>query len=408
MISLAFRYMLARKKQTCFILLGIVLGTCGFVALSSLLLGWREYFMKELISNEAHLYIRSQKQPIREDELNRFFYPEDLGVSWLSPPVKHEKSEGIDNPKKWIALFGADSRVESHSPRLSAMASFSKGKEDAFSSLIGCYPEQETAVRDLKRHITQGSFEGIAIGGNRLAIGEALRQQLNVKLNQTVMVSISQNPPVPFKIAAIFKSKNYMLDLCAYGLLEDVQGAAKQPNCINEIAVKLRDHSQASSIASAWSCLGREKIESWQELFAGVFRAFAINDLIRFSVTGITMLVAGFGIYNVLNMSVVQKKKDIAILQSLGYRPGSIMLLFVSQGMILGLLGGLLGAGFGYVISVGIEKSLPPEFCSLYFGADIYIDAILLGLIASGVSSFFPARFAKKLTPIEIIRSGAD
>lgn len=409
MIFLALRYMFAKKKQTCFILLGIFLGTCGFVTLSGFLLGWQEYFIQEMVHNDAHLFIRAKKQPVQEHDLDRFFYSKNIILSWFTPPAKTNSSESIENPKKWTQILGTDPRVCAYSPRFNTMALFSgKTTEAILTSLIGCHPEQEIAIKNLKQYVTQGKFDDIAIGSNRLAIGEGLRKFLNVKLHQTIMVSVAQNPPIPFKVVAVFHTKNFITDLQAYGLVQHVQEVAKKPNQINEIAIKLYDHTLASRIASSWMFLGVEKIESWDQLYANIFQMCLINNAIRFATTGIIMLVAGFGIYNVLNMSVLQKRKDIVILQSIGYSSRHIMMLFFSQGIMLGILGSALGVTFGYLICLLIQNALSSEFFPISFSLSIYIEAVLLGIGFAGVSSLFPARFAKKMTPIEIIRSGAD
>ena len=319
MIALALRYLLAKKKQTCFILLGIFLGTCGFVTLSGFLLGWQEYFIHEMVHNDAHLYVRASKQAIGEHTLDRFFYPENKILSWITPPVKTDHSEFIDNPKKWTQLFKTDPRICAFSPRFTTQSSLSCGQNEFFASLIGCYPENEMAIKNLKGCVTQGKFEDISIGSNRLAIGEGLRGLLNVKLHQTVMVSVAQNPPIPFKVVAIFHSKNFATDYQAYGLLNPVQEAAKKPNQINEIAIKLYDHTLAPKIASTWLYLGKENIDSWDQLYAGIFQLCLINDTIRFAVTAVIMLVAGFGIYNVL-ICLYYKKERI----SLSYKPSAM------------------------------------------------------------------------------------
>lgn len=408
MISLALRYLFAKKKQTCFILLGIFLGTCGFVTLSGFLLGWQEYFTREMVHNDAHLFIRANRKPLKEHDLDRFFCGRNQILSWITPPLRPDYRESIENPQKWTQTFAADPRISAYSPRLNAMATFSYCNARCFVSFIGCDPEHESVIKDLKKDVTEGRIEDVSIGNNRLAIGEGLRSQLNAKLHQTVMVSIAPNPPVPFKIAAIYHSKNFLTDNQAIGLLENVQEAAQMPRQINEIAIKLNDHTLASKIASSWFFLGPEQIESWDQLYANIFQMCLINDLIRFATTGIIMLVAGFGIYNVLNMSVLQKRKDVAIIQSLGFRPQSVMLLFLSQGIILGLFGSLLGMISGYLICWLIQNSLPADFFPISFSLSIYINALCIGVFFSGAAGYFPARFAKKMTPIEIIRSGAD
>jgi ABC-type antimicrobial peptide transport system permease subunit len=84
------------------------------------------------------------------------------------------------------------------------------------------------------------------------------------------------------------------------------------------------------------------------------------------------------------------------------------MMLFFSQGLLLGLFGSTLGSVFGYLISLWLQQTVPSDFIPISFDLSIYIDAALMGIIFAALSSLFPARFAKKMTPIEIIRSGVD
>jgi lipoprotein-releasing system permease protein len=92
-------------------------------------------------------------------------------------------------------------------------------------------------------------------------------------------------------------------------------------------------------LATAWANFGPEKVESWDQINANVFDVFRIQDAIRFLSIGAIMVVAGFGIYNVLNMMVIQKRRDIAILRSMGYSTREIISLFFTQGFLLGITG---------------------------------------------------------------------
>ena len=157
-------------------------------------------------------------------------------------------------------------------------------------------------------------------------------------------------------------------------------------------------------------------MESWDQLNSSIFDIFRIQDAIRFLSVGAVMIVAGFGIYNVLNMTVMQKRKDVAILKSMGYSTREIMSLFFSQGMILGVTGAIAGLTFGFLLCSYLS--------TLSFGGGpmgggtgklmislnpkIYIQASTLALLSASISSILPALSAGRLTPIEIIRAGTE
>jgi lipoprotein-releasing system permease protein len=123
------------------------------------------------------------------------------------------------------------------------------------------------------------------------------------------------------------------------------------------------------------------------------------------------LIVAGFGIYNILSLAVSHKKREIAILRSMGFEPRDITNLFLIQGILLGFLGGLIGVVLGFLVSVGMSKieisadrGLGGNHMMVSFDYIIYIKAFVLALLSSCFASYFPARSAGKMEPIDIIR----
>ena len=113
-------------------------------------------------------------------------------------------------------------------------------------------------------------------------------------------------------------------------------------------------------------------------------------------------------------MAVNQKKKEIAILRSLGFQAHNVLMLFFSQGVIIGFTGGISGLLLGYIACLYIQ-TIPfngtgsqTNMMHISFTPQIYINAFLLALLASIIASVLPARAASKLTPIDIIRSGTE
>jgi lipoprotein-releasing system permease protein len=195
-----------------------------------------------------------------------------------------------------------------------------------------------------------------------------------------------------------------------------VQAVNRTPDEINSIAVRLTNYREAASVASAWNRLSQEKVESWDQKNSGIFSVFRIQDMVRYLSIGSIMIVAGFGIYNVLNITVVQKRKDVAILRSMGYTTGDVVVLFFTQGTVLGVIGTAAGLGFGYAFSFYLE-TIPIGFGPMSMGIDhlmvartpsIYLQSALLALASATLASILPARAAGKLSPIEIIRSTAE
>ncbi|MFA5249937.1 MAG: FtsX-like permease family protein [Parachlamydiales bacterium] len=415
MLFLALRHLAARKKQTFFTVLGIFFGTAAFVVISTMMLGFREYLLGELVNNDAHVHIKAREEFLEEHSLDRYFSRGNY-LFWKTAPSGRISSEGVTNPEKWYQILEKDPRVAFFSPQCATFATCGYGKSAISTNFVGCDPAKQKLMTKVGSHMTAGNFADLERSNHCIVLGHQVEKKLGVKLAQNILVSTPFGPPIPFKVVGIFRTDNVFLDFCAYGKLEDVQLLKNSPRQVTEIAVKLHDHSQALKLASLWSGLGLEKIESWDQINANIFEMFKIQDAVRFLSVGAVLLVAGFGIYNVLNMTVMQKRKDIAILRSMGYSTKEVVFLFFSQGLILGLAGASLGLIFGYFFGLYLETipfgggplSMGPGHLMVSRSPWIYLQGGVMGLLSSALASLLPARSSGRLSPIEIIRAGAE
>ncbi|MEL6143479.1 MAG: FtsX-like permease family protein, partial [Bacteroidota bacterium] len=123
------------------------------------------------------------------------------------------------------------------------------------------------------------------------------------------------------------------------------------------------------------------------------------------------LIVAGFGIYNILNMFIYEKMNDIAILKATGFSGRDVMIIFISQAMMIGVLGGIVGLGLGWLVSVFIDhlpfetdalptiSTYPVNFNPLY-----YAIGVGFALISTFLAGYLPARKAMHIDPVRILR----
>jgi len=142
---------------------------------------------------------------------------------------------------------------------------------------------------------------------------------------------------------------------------------------------------------------------------------FSMQDIVRNSMTISILIVAAFGIYNILSLAVSHKKKEIAILRSMGFEPKDISQLFLTQGLVLGGFGGLVGMVLGFIIclymsTLDVSKTggISGDGLFISFTPSIYTKGFLLAMISAIVASYLPARAAGKLEPIDILRSESE
>ena len=415
MIFLAIRYLLERKRQTVLTLLGVFFGTLAFVAVSGFFMGFQGFLVQQLVNNAAQIHIEKRQDYLSDHDLDLpFFGSSVLHTFWNPHPAGVKGYLDIQNPQAWYRRLSADPRVEAFSPTMTAATLFNIGPISVAANLIGCNPAQQSKVTTIADYMTAGKFADIAFGGNRVILGDELMKRLGAGMQQNILVSMGTNSPVPFKVVGRYYTGSRGLDLQAFAALNDVQRVNHTPNYVNEIGVRLKDYTEADALARSWAHFGPERIESWGDQNLNIQSVFSIQNALKISMIMTVLIVAGFGIYNILNMTVNQKRQDIAILRALGYDTFDVVMLFFAQGMIVGICGTILGLGSGYIFCRWLQTlsfmlatpTNPQGHLHIALNIGIYVQATGLALLSAAIASVLPARAAGKLTPIDIIRHG--
>ncbi len=409
MFFLALRHLLSKKRQTFLILFGISLGSMIYVAISGLQLGFREFIIDQLVNNDAHIRISAKEEIISEESMVRNLFP-DREVLWVLPPSGRRDETHINYPQGWFDRLLRDPEVLAYAPQLKIQILINRGHQRLTSQFVGVLPEHQKRVTTLENYITEGSLDSLSGGGNQVIIGQGLLKKLGARKGETLLISSGLGEPRPFKIVGIFQLGVEPIDNgTLFGSLRDVQQLNQSPGRISDIAVRLVDVTKAAEIATTWSILGQDRVQSWDQANQNFLQVFKIQDAVRFIITIAILIVASFGIYNVLSIMISQKRKEIAILRSMGFDPRDILELFLIQGAILGFLGAILGLGFGYLLCWGLEQIdlnlMGRKGFIISYGASIYVVGFVMAVVASLLAAFIPARAASRLTPIDIIRS---
>jgi lipoprotein-releasing system permease protein len=137
----------------------------------------------------------------------------------------------------------------------------------------------------------------------------------------------------------------------------------------------------------------------------------SIRNIITYAVSITLLVVAGFGIYNILNMMIYEKMADIAILKATGFSGNDVKRIFIYEALLIGIVGGalglIMGLGVSYLISISpfetqaipTIKTFPVNFNPLY-----YLIGSIFAMITTFFAGYLPARKASKIDPVEIIR----
>ena len=256
----------------------------------------------------------------------------------------------------------------------------------------------------------EGDLHDLNKVNNGLLIGKGVADKLSLHVGDNITVTSGTGSPTIMRVIGIFATTIKQVDdTKSYANIVQAQNLlGKDRSYVTDIKINIKDYNNAPEVARDLETMTGYKAEDWVKANEQLKAAFKIRAVILNSVIGVILLVAGFGIYNILNMTIYEKIKEIAILKAQGFSGPAVTSIFLQQAIYIGLMGGIVGiiCGFGitYMVSriyigAGTLKYLPMSFYTPH-----YIEAICFGILTTIAAGFFPARKAAKVDPVTIIR----
>lgn len=408
----ALKHLFSRKSQTLLTLLAIVLGACGYVVFSGIQLGFQKHMIGMLIERSGHISILPRNDFISAGSITGMFF-QDAELRWLNIPSGRRSHDKLSSAGQWYTILRNSDDVIAFAPQISKDIILSNGSFTQNVGIVGIDPEKQMSVTNIGNDVTSGNLRELNNGNSLIFIGERLMKFLGARVNDTIQVSTSKGIVTPMKIIGTFNTGSRRSDeRTAYASISTVQRATNSIGEISTIVVKVNDYKKAAEIATEWNRRNSDLVESWDQLSADHLSMMGTQDMVRNVTTIAFIVIVAFGIYNILNMVVTHKMRDIAILRSMGFNQREIVFLFLVQGIILGVMGGIVGLLSGFLGCMYVETiqisggpgAVGTRNMMVSWDIMIYVKAFLLVSGASAIASYFPARTAGKLSPIEIIR----
>lgn len=403
---LAWRQLLSRKKQAILILLGIMFGGAMYIVISSMMLGFQQYMLQQLVDNSPHLTISSQEEYIEPDVVQGQLFSKGEYVHWMTMPSGVRTEKYINNPSGWYHFLSQQSNVLAYVPQIqfSTVASYRGLRQSV--SVIGMDAEAQMKVTNVADDVTIGDFSRLREGGNQVVIATDLAKQFGLKLNDSMFLSNPSGTLIPYKIVGIYDTSMRASRYVVYMPLSSAQALDQENGRISTIGVRLNNPYSATQVVGQWQWRSDDFLESWQQQNRNILDVFKVQDFTRYFISAVVLIVSAFGIYNVLNIVINQKRREIAILRSMGYTKWDIVRLFLFQGILIGVVGGLLAVMLGYLCAYGLTlvKIGSDRGLMVSFDYDLYVIGFALAFLTSMVASVIPALRAGNLAPIAIIR----
>ena len=408
LIHIAAKHLLMRRRQTLVATSGVAVGVGFFLAVSALMVGSQADFIKTLIDTAPHIIIYDERRSPPPQPGVAAFGAEGAAVQLHGYKVRTE----VRGIKDWQAILREVDRIPGAigSPSLSGAVTLRVGGREEGLGVIGIDPSIETRVSTISDKLRSGSLIDLERVQGGVIIGEDQAQRLALGMGDIVAATSSRGGTRNLKIVGLFKRGQMQLGSgSGYMLLREAQSLLGRPFVINRIGVKLADPYSAQDVAKTLEQRYFYKAESWQERSADFLGLLLTRNVIMYSVVSAILLVASFGIYTAVSNSVADKRRDIAILRSIGFSQGDLQLIFVMEGMALALVGVVLGwaLGFGLMSVLGsLEFPIQGDVQRLPLDRSSrqYLIAAAASLAAGAFAAWLPARKAAQVDPVDILR----
>jgi lipoprotein-releasing system permease protein len=401
-LQIALRYLRARRKQafisviSAISTLGVIVGVMALVLALALMTGLQGELRNRILGSSAHVFV------------------------W--------KQGGITDYEAEVQALRAMPHVEGAAPAVLGKAIVSSPAGEAFITVKGIDPRLEPTVTDLQRSMQEGRLEAVADTADGRApgilLGRDLTERLGVHVGDEVTLLTPHGTLTPMgmlprqrrvRIAGIFSLGLFEFD-SSYGYMSlPVVQRLLDRNEIEFIQLRVDDIYRAPSIADDIS-RARGPLyltEDWADMNRSLFSALWLEKMAISITIGLIVMVAALNIIASLILLVMEKNRDIAILKTMGASARSVTLIFMLQGLIIGLVGTFIGASLGYAVATALDRyqviKVPMDvyqvshvpFTILPFDFALVVAA---AVVICFLATIYPSRQAARLDPAQALR----
>ncbi len=415
-LFISLRYLRAKRREafisliTVITTLGVTIGVMTLDIVLSVMTGFEEDLRARILGFNPHIVISSMTGPISDYQQIVEKVRQMPEVEAAAPFVYSQVMVTSRQSVSGVLVRGLE---PAHANDVVDLADHLKD-----GTLDGLGRERDVVVRESGEERTV-TLSGVIIGG-------VLAQQLGVLPGDPInIVSPLNNTPGPlglvpkvkrFVVAALFDSGMFTYDEGLIMMsLSDAQNFFSLGDRVSGVEVRVSDPYAAQAFARRLeAALGFPfRARDWTESQRNLFAALALEKTVYFIVLLLIILVAAFNIIATLIMVVMEKRKDIAVLKSMGATSRSVGRIFVYKGVIIGTIGTLLGTLLGYGGCWLLDRyhfiELPKDvFYVSTLPVKIYPENFLMvgaaSIIICLLATIYPARQAARLAPVEVIR----
>lgn len=396
-LKIAARYLLSSKAQTALLLLGVALGVFIFIFMSALIGGLANFILQSIAGDLSHVTI------VAEAEDPALLLNDSLGRILLAQEQSAVRQAVLRDAAVYVPIIAALPGVVAVSPQITGSGFITRGAQVVQVAVNGVEPGKESAIVQLKTYLVAGS---VRLGTGLVVIGQTLADDLDLMVGDTIRLDSGQGVDALLTVSGIYKIGQGGFDRAtAYVSLDTARTLLVVPQGVTRIEIKLSDLMAADATALRITAVTGLEAKSWTEQGAQVLSALAAQGQTGLLLKTFAMVSIVIGIASSLLLSTYRRRAEIGIMRAMGASRRFVVFVFVAQGALVGLLGGLAGAGLGYlVLSAFPPRDLAnPAVLPIDIGEGAFGVAILLTVAIATLAAILPARSAARVDPVTAI-----
>jgi lipoprotein-releasing system permease protein len=394
-------------KQTIVALLGVTFGISMYVFMTGFMTGANNTQNDLAFSSLAHIRIYNDI-PSDNTNIAAKVFPNSVVDLHNSKIIKY--TDGIKNSNTILDALKSQKEITEITTQVNINVFFKNAGNKVNGSVSGVDVMNENKVFNSSKYITQGNWNELKHRSDGIIVAVDLAKKLSLKVNDNLNILTSDGITKNYKVIGLFKTDVASVDKSkAYININAArQLIGANHSYVTDIQINIKDYNKTENIISQIASIIPYKTESWQMANQQLVAGSSLRDIIAIAVSLVILLVAGFGIYNIMNMTINQKIREIAILKAMGFSGPDVTQIFLTQAIVIGIIGGFIGLGFGYLTAILVNK-IPFEVAGMHtlpmaYTLKDYILAFMFGLVTTFIAGYIPARKASKIDPVTILR----
>lgn len=404
-LFLSSRFVRSRMKQFLFIIIGISLGVCAFVVSASVMYGYEKYFIKQVIEIEPHISIRPKIT--RTVTWGDYTFVEILGD-------KERYKESIVDWREIVEAISEIAEVKYVMPRYEVRAILKKGDTEKGVTIIGIDPNLEQRSEYILRYIKEDYIGALSQWFDGILLGIDLYKSLNLEgVGQRVTLMLPNGKFVYVSVIGNFETGITSIDnnrvIANIRFLQNLFGGSNE---INSIAIFVSDPKNVNSIVRYLQNFIIYDIEPWTKAFSNFLRVLKTQNFMTMFIVSIILIVSAFGIFGINLIIVLEKRKELAIMQAIGVGSRSLILTFLFIAMFVAVIGFSVGSFLSLVVlnileklEIGMGATVKVKGFVLDRSIKYYLYSLIFVLISTFLASIYPAYKAGRVNPVEVFRS---